>query len=378
MRIALFVIKNYLACHYSLFGYRETLERMGHEVIECSFPSNQVQGWEQIAAPTIEELQKCQVILSTYHEYVQPWLEKKYTLYEWQMKVMKSVAVLARFDESMDRGDLWLPHRLPALKQWATHLSFPAAQDAEKHGGEWLPYGADTTIFHPAKRPRECGRIEAPRAASDPNPLGRQICHRIAGHVGECSNDPEAWTGKKYELAFIGTLYQKRHEYLMKLLPHIGRKTTFTSGNVIVQDLSGIAERETTERLAKNYREINIFFCLPPMSRLLVEKIFDVMACDTMVMYPRFPDDAKKNMTVFEDEKHIVYYDLGFFANNGKQVKYYLEHPETVAEIAKAGGEFVRSNYTLESMLNKMIEQATRKPNATVPEVSSAARPGAL
>lgn len=316
MKIALFTIHNFLACHYALFGYRETLERMGHEVLDCSFPSNAVQNWEQVPAPTVEQLLTCDVVFSTYHEYVQPWLEKKYSFEQWSM-LMGRVPVLARFDESMDRGDLWLPQRVPTLKQWATHYSFPAAQDAGKYGGKWLPYGADTTIFYPDE------------------------------------GEP-----KKYEVGFIGTLYPKRHEYLMKLIQHVGRKTTFHSGNVLVQDIAGIRERETTELLAENYRQIKIFFCLPPMSRLLVEKIFDIMACDTMVMYPRYPDDARKNMTLFEDEKHIVYYELGFFANNGKQVKYYLEHPDEISRIAKAGGAFVRSEYTLESMLQKMLLHA--------------------
>lgn len=333
MKIALFVIRNFLACHYSLFGYRETLERMGHTVIECGFPSNAVQNWDQVPAPTTEQLFECDIVLSTYHEYVHPWLEKKYTFAQWQ-SLMKKVPVLARFDESMDRGDLWLPHRLPTLKQWATHYSFPAAQDAEKYGGEWLPYGADTTIFKPPLRYRDTSMSEL---TDKPD----RVCDG---------------SEKKYEVGFIGTLYPKRHEYLMKLIQHIGKKTTFHSGNVVVQDIGGIAERETTERLALNYRQIQIFFCLPPMSRLLVEKIFDVMACDTMVMYPRFPDDAEKNLTIFEDEKHIVYYELGFFANNGKQIRYYLEHPEEVERIARAGGELVRAQYTLEGMLQKMLQ----------------------
>lgn len=320
MKIALFTIHNLLACHFALFGYRETLERMGHEVLNCSFPSNTVQNWDQVPVPSIEQLLECDAIFSTYHEYVQPWLEKKYTFAQWDM-LMAHVPVLARFDESMDRGDLWLPHRLPTLKRWATHYSFPAAHDAEKYGGEWLPYGADTTIFHPPSH-KDLNKFE-----------------------------------KKYDLAFIGTLYPKRHEYLEKLIRHVGKGTVFYCGNVIVQDLNGINERETTERLALNYRQIKIFFCLPPMSRLLVEKIFDVMACDTMVMYPRFPDDAKKNMTLFEDEKHIIYYDLGFFSNNGKQIRYYLDHPEETNRIARTGGEFVRSKYTLEQMLQAMLKQ---------------------
>jgi len=338
MRIALFVIRNYLACHYALFGYRETLERMGHEVINCSFPSNQVQNWQQVPAPAIEVLQECDLVLSSYHEYMQPWLEKKYSLYQWQ-QLMKKVPVLARFDESMDRGDLRLPHRVPELLRWATHYSWPAAQDAEKYGGDWLPYGADTTIFRPSWHV-----MDDPDAA----------CNRCG------SRDRRAFCSKpekRYDLAFIGTLYPKRHEYLMKLINHVGKNVTFYSGNVIVQDISGLRERETTQLLAENYREIRLFFCLPPMSRLLVEKIFDVMACDTTVFYPRLFGDAAKNLSIFEEEKHIVYYELGFFANNGKQVRYYLEHPEEAERIARDGGELVRSKFTLEKMLEAMLAQ---------------------
>lgn len=370
MKIALFYIKNLLACHYALFGYRETLERMGHEVIECAFPQNAVQNWDQVAAPTIEQLMECDVIFSTYHEYVQPWLEKKYTLYWWQ-QLMKKVPVLARFDESMDRGDLGLPQRVPMLLRWATHYSFPAAQDAEKYGGEWLPYGADTTIFNPHGYSHKFEKhIGGDRCIFCNQVLGfndNGLCERI---IGGSVADPltryaKALNEKKYDVAFIGTLYPKRHEYLMKLIQHIGGNTSFYTGNVVVQDLSGIAERETTERLAMNYRQIKIFFCLPPMSRLLVEKIFDIMACDTMVMYPRFPDaDFQKNLTIFENEKHIVYYEYGFYANNGKQVKFYKEHPEEAQRIAQAGGELVRSKYTLEQMLQAMLTQARTVVNA--------------
>jgi hypothetical protein len=298
---------------------------MGHTVLDCPFPGNTVQNIEQVASkmPTIAQLMECDIILATYMEYVQPWLKAIYPVAEWS-RLMRSVPVIARFDESMDRGDLGLPARVRELIGWANHWSWPAAQDAEKYGGEWLPYGADTTIF---------------------NPFGN----------GDITIDKTDSVPKKYDLAFIGTLYPKRHEYLTKLINHVGKGTIFHCGNVMVQDLGGIRERETTELLAENYRQIKIFFCLPPMSRLLVEKIFDIMASDTLVMYPRFPGDAAKNCSIFEDDKHIVYYEYGFFANNGKQVKYYLEHPDETQRIAKAGGELVRSQYTLELMLKKML-----------------------
>src|SRR5256885_9845056 len=104
MKICLFVVRNLLACHYSLFGYRETLKRMGHEVTECAFPGNQVQNVDNIRAnmPTIEELKTFDVILVTYQEYVQPWLAQIYVFTDWSA-LKQSVPIIARFDESMDR-----------------------------------------------------------------------------------------------------------------------------------------------------------------------------------------------------------------------------------------------------------------------------------
>ena len=336
MKIALFTIHNAFACSYAIGGYRETLKRMGHEVLDCPFPGNAVQNVAQVAAtmPKIEELMECDVILATYMEYVQPWLSKLYSMREWEA-LMAKVPVLARYDESMDRGDLGLPQRMPELLRWAKFHSFPAAQDAAKYGGEWLPYGADTSIFHP-------------------NNSGQLTTMML----DKSSQWPDV---KKYDVAFIGTLYGKRQEYLAKLVNHLGHGTVFYQGNVFVQDLSGIRERESTELLAENYRAIKIFFCLPPLSRLIVEKVVEVMACETLVLFPRLTDDAEANLSIFEHNKHIVYYDLGFFADNGKQVRHLLAHPEEIHAIAAAGSQLVSEKYTLRIMLEKMLAQVMRR-----------------
>ncbi len=332
-RVALFYIRNPLACHYAIGGYTDTLKAMGHDVIDCPFPGNAIQNLPQVAAamPKIDELLGCDLILSCYHEYGQPWLAKIYSAREWDA-LMAKVPVLARYDESMDRGDLGLPHRMPELLRWAKFHSFPAAQDAAKYGGEWLPYGADTTIFHPNN--------------------SAQLTTMM---LDKASHWPDV---KKYDVAFIGTLYGKRQEYLAKLVNHLGHGTVFYQGNVFVQDLSGIRERESTELLAENYRAIKCFFVLPPLSRLIVEKVVEVMACETLVLFPRLTDDAEANLSIFEHNKHIVYYDLGFFADNGKQVRHLLAHPEEMHAIAAAGSQLVSEKYTLKIMLEKMLAQA--------------------
>lgn len=331
-----------MASWLSLGGYRATLEQMGHEVIDCSLPGNhpgvklpQI-GILRQRMPTINQLNECDAIISFFHEYTQLWLEDLYET-EWHEK--RTAPVIARFDESMDRLDAGIPlpmgltkgatsaQRVAELKRWADAFSFPAAQDAEKYGGQWLPFGADVNMFKP--------------------------------------DDPLEPTRKEYEMGFIGSMYDIRQTYMEKLSPFLeGVTFSYTPQGwpVVVMDISGIRTRETTELLAKNYRQIKLFFCLPPRSHLLVCKLFEVMACGTFVMYPRMHvGGSDKNNVIFENNKHLAYYDPGYLKANAAQVRHFLEHDDEREEIARAGCELVHEKYRLDQMLDRLLS-LVRKP----------------
>lgn len=310
---------------------------MGHEIREVAFPGNEVRLTEQLRAslPSVEDLNSYDVLLCTYFEYLQPWLQATYGDTWQQIRV----PIVARFDESMDRTDLGLPTRIPELKKWAAYFSFPAAQDAKKFGGDWHPFGADTEIFHP-------------------------IDYASAIRVTALHS---------MDVGFIGSMYPNRQAYLQKLLQHLRPDILFRYGNVFVQDLDGPRQPESTYVLADNYRRLKIFFCLPPLSRLVVEKVFDVMACDTLVLYPRLYGDAEVNLSLFEHEREIVYYDVGYFANNAKQVHFFLDHKREREGIARAGGELIRSKYTLEALLQNLIDVAKGANRETVSKSSGCA-----
>jgi hypothetical protein len=324
MKIAVTYPKNIYACWYALGGYREALTRMGHQVLDLPVPGNIVQDIERLRTvfPSVQELSGQDLILSCYHEYMQPWLHELYGFEKWQ-EVMKLTPVIARYDESMDRSDLGLPERLPELKKWAHYHSFPAQQDAEKYDGQWLPFSSDTTIFKPEYEGEFAVRM----------------------------------LNKKYPVGFIGSMYPIRTDYYGRLLQHLPGPPdkAFQLGAVIVQDVGGVRELDSTKLLAENYRQFKIFFCLPPMSRLIVEKVFDVMACGTFVMYPKLPWGCNKNMQLFRDGKEIVYYDPGFVPKNAKQILYWLEHEEEREKIAEAGLNKIRAEFRLEQMLDRLL-----------------------
>jgi hypothetical protein len=343
VKIALFYPRNVLASWFTLGGYRLTLERMGHEVLDCPFPGNhpgvQLPGIQFLRnkMPSIEDLNSCDVVISAFHEYTQAWLAD---VYEGRWKDLK-VPVIARFDETMDRTDLGLPARLDELKRWANFYSFPAAQDADKYGGDWLPFGADTTMFKPGLK-----KLTGIHAFPDTSEEWLKTC---------------AYNEKKYALGFIGSLYPLRQEYLSKLAPFLPDSVTFHHGQVLVQDIGGVLELESTELLAENYRQIKVFFCLPPMSRLLVCKVFEVMACGTFVMYPRMPGGSSKNNVLFKNNEHLVYYDPGYLKQNAKDILHFMEDDADRERIARAGCELVHREFTLEQMLEKLLAPVTAK-----------------
>jgi hypothetical protein len=338
MKIALFYPNNFLAGWYSQGGYVKTLKAMGHEVLDGGLPGNQPHDIEHVrtVVPTLEELATCDVVLSMYHEYVTPWYNQLFKFEDWE-QLRGKVPIIGRFDESFDRLDLALAHRWEEMKRWASLFSFPAQQDASLFKGQWMPFGSDTTIF---------------------TPLADGVTITKYG-------TPE----KKYQVAFIGSMYPIRQNYLQRLAEHLPNTITFSVNSVVVQDLGGIRSAETVRLLAENYRQIKIFFCLPPMSRLIVAKVPDIMACGTFVMYPKLPHHARMNMNQYRHKEHIIYYDPGYLGQNAKQILYYLENEEEREKIAAAGCKHTHDKCTLVHMLQNILDLRQEFNQATVTEI---------
>lgn len=331
MKVALFHPHNTLGGWVAVGGYRAALERMGHEVLDAVLPGNTVANVDVVRStlPTIVALAGCDVIISAFHEYTAPWLEALYGFEAWKPLINKTVA---RFDESMDRMDLGLPGRLPELMKWALRHAFAAAQDARKYKGDWIPFSADTEMF------------SAERGMSE----------------------------KPYDVAFIGSLYPLRRKYLEHLARFADGTRFNVCDNVGLHRLDGAAEPESTMLLAEEYRKVKIFFCLPTISRLFASKAFEVMACGTFVMHPQLPGELAENCSLFEHKKHLVYYKAGYFQENLKQIKHYLEHEDEREQIANTGMERVRSHFTIELMLNRMLDSVRLRPHIVVSHYESA------
>jgi spore maturation protein CgeB len=217
---------------------------------------------------------------------------------------------------------------------------FNGANFGVKGHCHWLPFGVDTEIFKKA----ECSVCHGTSS-----PLEYIPCGRCRGEGAE--GEPE---DRDIALGFVGSMYPKRAHYVKALSNHL--KGIPLIGSVIVEDIDGVQYRETAERLATNYRRIKIFLNLPSESRLLVSKVYEVMACGTFLMTPGLNQDAQENMGQFVDGRDIVFYKPSNLPYLAQMINEFVSNDAKRDAIAAAGYKEVRENHSLVKRMEKVLE----------------------
>jgi hypothetical protein len=207
-------------------------------------------------------------------------LTNRYGLQAWNALKAPKAAWYAEFAHRDDRS-----FAFDRCRQLADRHYFPAAQDAVEFNGEWLPFGADLSVFK--AKPVE----------------------------------------KRYDAAFLGMMYPKRAEYVSRIGYPLTILPPAFDPNILY----------SFELLAEAYSATRIFVNLPSYSRLLVTKVTEVIACRTMLVTPKVdhPSGAH-NMSQFTDGKHLVYYDSDRPGDVGGIIEHYLRSPSELDAIAGA------------------------------------------
>lgn len=278
-------------------GILAALKAEGFEVMDCGNPVR--------SFFPLKELQQADLIILSAPEWFFSQLLRNYGE-AWRGLTMPKISWYAESFQADDGRDM----NFEILRPLADFHFFPAWQDAQRFGGEWLPFGVDTDLFKPRG-------IEPAKDA-----------------------------------CFIGTLYPKRDEFIKTL--------TYP-----IEFLPAIKEKTLTrsfQKLAEAYGSMKILVNFPSWSRLLVTKITEAMACGTFVLTPKMDhESALRNMDQFEDRKHLVYFDAANPQALGALIAYYLEHAEERQTIAAAGLAEVRANHTSRGRVRHMIERANQQ-----------------
>ena len=328
MKLAVFFSNNPTSGWNMGAGIVRTLQRMGHETIGIPTPTERETTKEVIAAvkramPTPAMLQAQDAIIVSGPEHLSPWLDAVYDKHKWKNITAPKACWL---HESCSRDDYSID--FDAIKWCGDEWFFPAIQDAEFYDQEmfaagrshWLPFGVDTQIFKPLD-------VRQGMPAS----------------------------GKVFDIGFLGLLYPKRQTFLRALAHH--KHPTIHCGMCMIQDMRGYDLEGSMRLLAANTREIKVFLNLPSMSRLLVAKIYETMACGTFLMTPDLPESALGNMNPFEHGKHLAFYSPSNLALCAQRLREWVspEKDEERQRIAEAGCAEVHRNHSLMQRLAELL-----------------------
>lgn len=275
-------------------GIIHSFAAQGYDVLDCGDPrSTQIE---------FSSLQHADMILMSALEWYWPIIQERYGQSWLDLPAPK----VAWYAESSRRDDH--DFSFGSCKHLADFHYYPAIQDAEEYGGQWLPFGTDTEVFRPSKFKRE---IDA---------------------------------------AFLGTLYPARMDFC--------RSIDFPIA--YIPSVSGATPLESAQALANAYCYPKIFVNLPALSRLLVAKITEVMACGTMILTPSIDHPSGiGNMKQFENNKHLIYYDVSRPKELGEIIQHYINHPDERKSIARAGFLEVISKHTLHHRVAKIVSDLT-------------------
>ena len=309
-------------------GIEHTLRRMGYETLPVSLPtepnpSKQMLNSVKQNVPPLSEIAKCDAVLVSGPEHIGPWIAEVYERYEWH-SITDNLPTGAWLHESCEREDYSIDFE--SIQWMARDWFFPAIQDAEKHDqsmfaldhSHYCPFAVDSVIF-----------------------------------------DDDEREVRTFPVAFIGLLYPKRVAYLNALAQHSIPAIRF--GKVMIEDLHGYRSEETTLRYADNLRDIKVFFNLPAMSRLVVSKVFEVMACGALCVTPMLPPEGgvSKNMALFGAGQELIYYRPSHLAGVGAILRDW-SGPERYLDrqrITAAAVRKIKEKHTLEVRLAEMFQR---------------------
>ena len=346
-------------------GIVNTLRKMGHQVRD--FP----RGRPYCPILTPDDLKQADLIIASGFEHLSrdqrlsPFDDRHVSIAFWKKLQVPKVAW---YHESARRlRDAPIAMVWKGIEPLIDQHFFPAIQDAEMYDqphfangrSHWLPFGVDTDIFKPQGCPKckglplwQCKR----REYSESNPslivptdeIKKIICPECAG-VGHVP------TKKTVNIGFIGLMYGPRADYAAKLAQHL-HDVIIVAGKVQVADLDGYPFEENAHRLAANYRRIKVFFNFPAMSQLLVTKVYEIMACGTMLVTPYVTGAGEHNLDVFEHTKHLVYYDPNNLAFINQVLREFQERDTDREFMALRGMREVHEKHSLRLRLEQMLQ----------------------
>ena len=305
MRIALFYPSEEAA--WSLRdGLRNTLRRMGHDVTDFGNA-----GWEDQSAL----LSQHDLIFVSGPEYLWERLLSSYP--NWASLDVPKVGWL---HETVRREDyatnrIAVDGRLPITAiSYAVPTLFTQAFQDQEYGMPWVPCGVDLEMFH------------------------------------------TRGLAKKYETAFIGSMYQKRKDFFKPF------------SEKLEVNMFGRGDAPTDEHYVQLIDKSKTVLNLPSMSDMSTARVFEVLACGVPLVTQRTENAG--NYDMFVHGEHLLYYrDDPTSAMQSVLDSVYMENKRAIRlanrplkvyeplhlKLSRQGREEVVAHHSLENRIKQML-----------------------
>jgi hypothetical protein len=293
MKIAYFHT-NTIRSSWTFWAAARTMRKLGHLVYDCAVPTDhngrvipRALGSKPPGFPTLAELRTCDRVIVCAAEYIDGWLRELYGL-GWDS--LRKWAIMV---ESTYRG-------LPDVSHSYTRSFWPDSTDVLVASDRQLPSFVDTEMF-----------------ASNPG------------------------AAKTIDVGFMGTLYQKRMDFLAQV------QTPIVCGQVSAYGMHGEAHEVWTRLYVDALHSMRIHVDLPSNNPMMTMRPLETMAAGTcLVTWCKLPEplQAGYHYMRYTSPEHLDGILGGL-----------LSRPDLVTQLARRGYNQVRFAFGAEQAWQQIL-----------------------
>src|SRR3990167_259404 len=144
------------------------------------------------------------------------------------------------------------------------------------------------------------------------------------------------------DVQFIGYVHKHRKEYVDYFTEHLGMTVGFY---------------ESIPDYVRGINQTKILMGIPTVMMGFPQRVTETIACGKLLLQKRPPSSFKISQNLFEDRKHIVFFDS--MEEAVELAKYYLEHEDERKKIGENARQEILEKHTILTRTREFINYAT-------------------
>lgn len=140
---------------------------------------------------------------------------------------------------------------------------------------------------------------------------------------------PSAVTAETIDVGFVGSIYDKRRQFIDELTPHL--KTDLVCGSPAAFDVAGEDQIVWTHLYVSSINKLRIHLSLPSLNDFPTHRPYETMACGTLLFEPQFLPEP------FVEGDDYIFYDSSDLQGLAKELRRLVNNKRLREVIATHG-----------------------------------------